>query len=154
MSCFEACWSETSLELSLFGKAVALQSLRRWEEAEALYKHVSAIQSPLGRGVLTNLIALSVEMFDLSRVERYALRLYEQRPESAIALQALALVAIERREYDEAARFYFRWLENAAESPGSTEIADAIQYRLTPESLVQLKRARREPVHRTAPGRS
>jgi tetratricopeptide (TPR) repeat protein len=152
LSCFEGCWSETALTLSLFGKAVALQSLRRWEEAEALYKHVLQF-NPGQEEALANLIALSVEMFDLVRVERYALRLYEQRPDSPIAWQALALVAMERREYEDAARFYFHWLENAEEGNTSAENPDAIQYRPTRESLEQMNRIQPGPVRRSASGR-
>jgi tetratricopeptide (TPR) repeat protein len=121
-----------------FGTAVALQMLSRWEEAEALFARVLETQ-PQADEALANLIALNVERFDLGRVEVYALQLLRHDPDSLIALQALTMVAFERRRYEEASDYYFRWRANLAEG-GAAPREDAIQYRLSRESVDRLIR--------------
>jgi tetratricopeptide (TPR) repeat protein len=136
LACFEACHRQSGSVALVFGRAVALQLLRRWEEAEALFARVLETQ-PQADEVLANLIALNVERFDLRRVELYALRLLSHDPDSLIALQALTMAAFEQRKYEEAAVFYLRWRANLAEG-GAAAREDAIQYRLSRESVDRL----------------
>ena len=92
---------------------------------------------PQADEVLSNLIALNVERFDLRRVELYALRLLSHDPDSLIALQALTMAAFEQRKYEEASVFY----TPVAGKPGGRRRAtreDAIQYRLSRESVDRL----------------
>src|SRR4029077_14051927 len=74
LACFEACWSEGALLPCLFGKAVCLQLLHRYEQSEATYKRFLELK-PDSEEALGNLIALSMEQFALARVQRYALQL-------------------------------------------------------------------------------
>ncbi len=134
LACFEACWSEAALLPSLFGKAVALQRLQRWEESEALYLRFLETH-PGSEEALGNLIALSMEMFDLARLERYATQLLASQDSSAVALQALTVVAFERHAYDRAAEFYTRLLEIIPEEQLLTaENEDVFEYRLSRKS--------------------
>jgi tetratricopeptide (TPR) repeat protein len=139
LSCFEACWSESARLHALFGKAVALQLLRRSEEARVLYERILELDSK-SEEALANLIAMSIEVFDLSRVHRYALRLAGLSPRSAVALQALTVVAFERREYETAARFFSDLREHAPEAARleSHEGEDEIWYRLSGADVERL----------------
>jgi tetratricopeptide (TPR) repeat protein len=139
MDCFEECQSATVRMPALFGKAVVLQLQRRFEEAEATYECVLEID-PAAEEALANLVAMSLEVFDLQRVEYYAARLLELNPPSTIALQGLALVAIERGEYDAAARYFARLVERG--SGGEVEASDAIEYRLSREVVERLNAIR------------
>jgi tetratricopeptide (TPR) repeat protein len=136
LACFEACHRQSESDALLFGRAVALQMLSRWEEAEALFARVLETQ-PQADEALANLIALNVERFDLRRVELYALRLLRHDPDSLIALQALTMVAFEHRKYEEASDYYLRWRANLAEG-GAAAREDAIQYRMSRESVDRL----------------
>jgi tetratricopeptide (TPR) repeat protein len=140
--CFEGCWSEAALAPALFGKAVALQMLRQFEQAETLYQQFLELNAD-STEALSNLIALSMETFDLSRVQRYALQLLGKQPHSATALQALTLVAFERREYESAAEFYERLTETAGPLPAKAD-EGAIEYRLSPKDIEILNQIRRE----------
>src|SRR5439155_8893741 len=71
LACFDQCWSDAAWEQALFGKAVALQLLRRFDHAETLYNRLLAINTK-EEEVLANLIAMSMEVFDLARVWRYS----------------------------------------------------------------------------------
>jgi tetratricopeptide (TPR) repeat protein len=125
----------------MFGKAVALQLLRRFDEAEVLYERILAIE-PRSEEALGNLIAINTEAFDLARVHRYALRLVGLRPQSTVALQALTLVAVERRDYETAAHYFADLLEHAPEgtlSLGDEGIEkDEIAYVLSGEAVARL----------------
>jgi tetratricopeptide (TPR) repeat protein len=133
LACFEACRRQRLSVAQLFGRAVALQMLRRLGEAEALFARVLEIH-PQAEEVLANLIALNVERFDLRRVELYALQLLKHDPDSLIALQALTMAAFEQHKFDEASEYYFRWRTNLAEG-GAAAREDAIQYRLSRENV-------------------
>jgi tetratricopeptide (TPR) repeat protein len=101
---FDCCWSDASRWRALFGKAVALQLLGRWNEAEAAYDRL--LQSdPKSEEVLSNLIAMSIETHDLEAAIRFAMRLLAVFPRSTIALRCLATVALERQEYEDAVRY-------------------------------------------------
>jgi tetratricopeptide (TPR) repeat protein len=140
---FDQCWSQSERPLVLFGKAAALQQLHRFEEAESLYKQVLALD-PKAEEALSNLIAMNIEVFDLESVQCNALQLLEISPRSAIALQALILVALERRDYDTASRHFSRLTESAGSDRLSFgESTDAIEYRLGRGAFEALNERRR-----------
>ncbi len=92
-------WFERSLgaggnrEAALFGKAVALQKLERYDEADSVYQLLLR-RNPNAPEPLGNLIALSVAREDMTRVADYSRRLLSVDPESKAALQGLAMLAI------------------------------------------------------------
>lgn len=137
--CFEACGPASHRVPMLLGKAVALQFLRCFDEAEAVYQQILELD-PLSQEALGNLIAMSVERFDLTQVRRYALRLIRISPESTIALQALTLVAYERRDYETAASFFSDLMKQAPEGRFAerAESADEIWYRLSWKDVERL----------------
>ena len=65
---------------------------------------------------LANLIAMSMEVFDLERVQRYSRRLVEINPRSVPGLQGLTLVAVERGDMETAARHFSTLAEHAPEA--------------------------------------
>jgi tetratricopeptide (TPR) repeat protein len=102
-----------ALELpALFGKAVALQLLHRFAEAERAYEIVLT-SDPNSQETLSNLIALSVETHNLDRLHDYSRRLLKISPESQVALQGLAIVALERDNHHAAARYCDRIVQLA-----------------------------------------
>jgi tetratricopeptide (TPR) repeat protein len=143
LACFEACWSESARMPALFGKAVALQLLRRFDEARALYERILELDSK-SEEALGNLIAMSMDAFDLPRVHRYALRLAGLSPRSAIALQALTVVSFERHEFETAARFFSDLREHAPEAARSEshEGEDEVWYRLSGADVERLSSLR------------
>jgi tetratricopeptide (TPR) repeat protein len=117
---------------ALFGQAVALQLLGHFEDAEETYLRVLAIDT---RHVetLSNLIALSIERFDLESVESYSKRLLELNPSSSIALQGLVVVAVERRDFETAAACFSRL------KPVENGGRDAVEYRLSRQIVERLR---------------
>ena len=107
---FDNCWSDAARLRALFGKAVALQLLRRFEEAEAAYERLLSAE-PNDEEVLSNLIILSLDAGDHETARRRALRLLDVSPNSTVALQCLAGIALERREYEAAVRYCGRIVE-------------------------------------------
>jgi tetratricopeptide (TPR) repeat protein len=101
---------------ALIGKAVALQLLRRFEEAERAYSALLAYD-PNSQEALNNLIAMAIETNDLQRVWDYSMRLLEICPNSTAALQGLATVAFRRSDYSAAASYCDRLLALAPDSP-------------------------------------
>jgi tetratricopeptide (TPR) repeat protein len=144
LACFEACWSESARLPALFGKAVALQLLHRCDEAAALYERILELE-PKSEEALGNLIAMSMELFDLSRVHRYALRLAGLSPRSTVALQALTVVAFERRDYETAAGTFADLMEHGPEGQfsESDQREDEIWYRLGGDGVARLSAFRR-----------
>ena len=145
LACFDQCWSEAAKRRALFGKAVALQLLRRFDQAEASYQRLLALD-PRVEEALANLIVMCVEVFDLERIQRYARRLVDLNPGSAAGWKGLALVAIERGDTAHATRFFARVeeLENETLYGAPQEDAEgAIEYRLSREILESLARAKR-----------
>jgi tetratricopeptide (TPR) repeat protein len=148
LACFEACWSEAALAPALLGKAVALQLLRRFEESESLYLRFLELH-PHSEEALRNLIALSMEMFDLARAERYANQLLQRDSQSVAALQALTVVEFERHSYESAAAYYGRLLEIIPEEKlmhGGND--DVFEYRLSGKSRDLLNKTRHENITR------
>jgi tetratricopeptide (TPR) repeat protein len=150
LACFDECWSEGSRRRALFGKAVALQLLRRLDEAEKLYERLLAID-PAAEEALSNLIAMSMEVFELARVQTYSQRLLEINSHSTVALKGLALAAIERLDYAAAARYFHRALELDPEiMHRPTETTDAVEYRISRKIFDSLEETRRKQKFKTA----
>jgi tetratricopeptide (TPR) repeat protein len=137
LNCFDQCWSDGAQRQAVFGKAVALQLLRRFDEAEIAYERVLALDGK-AEEALANLIAMNMENFDLERVLRYSRRLVQINPRSIPGLQGLTLVALERGDMETAARHFATLAENAPESVrptrgGSDDMDtsdESIEYRL------------------------
>jgi tetratricopeptide (TPR) repeat protein len=140
LSCFDQCWSDAAQRQAEFGKGVALQLLRRFDEAEIAYERVLALDGRVEEA-LANLIAMSLEVFDLERVLRYARRLVEINPRSVPGLQGLTLVAVERGDMETAARHFSTLAEHASESvrPSSDSSEDVIEYRLNRKAIDHFK---------------
>jgi tetratricopeptide (TPR) repeat protein len=150
LACFDLCWSDAAKEQTMFGKAVALQLLRRYDEAENLYQRLLAL-NPKNEEALCNLIAMSLEVFDLARVWRYSYQLLELSSQSRTALQGLVLVSVERREYNTAARYFARLVQHHPECliARSKEDDDgSIKYRLSREVVERLNRPGRPALPR------
>lgn len=140
LSCFDQCWSDAAQRQAVFGKGVALQMLRRFDEAEIAYERVLALDGK-AEEALANLIAMSMEVFDLERVLRYSRRLVEINPRSVPGLQGLTVVAVERGDMETAAHYFSRLAEHAVEAvrPTSESSDDIIEYRLNRKAIGQLK---------------
>lgn len=95
-----------------FGKAVVLQLLHRFGEAEIAYEGLLA-SDPDSEEILSNLIALNIETGDLDRVRDYSQRLLRMSPQSAAGLQGLATVALQRQDHHAAARYCDRIVQLA-----------------------------------------
>jgi tetratricopeptide (TPR) repeat protein len=141
--CFDQCWSDASRRRALFGKAVALQLLRRLDQAEAAYERVLTLD-PKAEEALSNMIAMSVEVFDLDRIQRYSRRLLDLNTQSAVALQGLVLVALERRDHKNAAAFFARVMELESETIYAPPLKNgdgSIEYRLSRDVVDGLTRS-------------
>jgi tetratricopeptide (TPR) repeat protein len=140
LNCFDQCWSDGAQRRALFGKGVVLQLLRRFDEAEIAYERLLALDGK-AEEALANLIAMSMEVFDLERVQRYSRRLVEINPHSVPALQGLTLVAVERGEMETAARHFSRLAEIAPESlgPARDTSDDVIEYRVSRKAIDRIK---------------
>lgn len=150
LACFDECWSEGSRRRALFGKAVALQFLRRLDEAERLYERLLTID-PAAEEALSNLIAMSMDVFALARVQTYSQRLLEINPHSTAALRGLALAAIERLDYAAAAHYFHRALELDPEiMHPPAEPSDVVEYRISRKIFDSLEETRRKLKFKTA----
>src|SRR5258708_6749217 len=116
----------------VFGRAVALQLLGRFDEAETAYELVLSAD-PRHQETLANLIAMSVEKFDLDVVEQYSRRLLDVDCNSPVAVRGLLVVAVERRDYETAAAYLARL------TPGDENCRDAVEYRLSRQIVERLK---------------
>jgi tetratricopeptide (TPR) repeat protein len=155
LNCFDQCWSDASQRQAVFGKGVALQLLRRFDEAEIAYERVLVLDGK-AEEALANLIAMSMESFDLERVWRYARRLVEINPRSVPGLQGLISVAVERGEIEIAARHFSVLAAQAPdevrptrETPEDSGTAnDIIEYRVNQKAVDHFKefmRSQHEP---------
>ena len=150
LTCFDECWSEGSKRRALFGKAVALQLLRRLDESEKHYERLLTID-PDAEEALANLIAMSMEVFELARVQKYSQRLLDINSRSTVALKGLALAAIERLDYTAAARYFHRVLELEPEimhRPAGP--SDGVEYRISRKIFDSLEETRRPQKFKTA----
>jgi tetratricopeptide (TPR) repeat protein len=140
LNCFDQCWSDAAQRQALFGKGVALQMLRRFDAAEIAYERVLTLDGK-AEEALANLIAMSMEVFDLERVQRYSRRLVEINPRSIPGLQGLTLVAVERGDMETAARHFATLAEQAPGSVRPTRDAseDVIEYRVSRKAIDRIK---------------
>lgn len=97
---------------ALFGKAVALQLLHRFHDAAVAYETLLE-SDPNSEEMLANLIAMSSETLDLEHMREYSEKLLSIAPQSPVALQGLATVALERRDHHAAARYCDRIVQLA-----------------------------------------
>ncbi len=111
---FDACWSDAGRTRAQFGKAVALQFLRQYDEAEAAYQRLLQSEEK-SEELLQNLLALSAEIQDWDAVQHYATRLLDISPQSLPALQGLAAVALEQRQFETAVHYCGRIVALAPE---------------------------------------
>jgi tetratricopeptide (TPR) repeat protein len=150
LECFDKCWSEGSRRRALFGKGVALQLLRRFDEAEKHYERLLSID-PGAEEALSNLIAMSMEVFELARVQKYSQRLLEINSRSTPALKGLALAAIERRDYPTAARYFYQIAELEPDiTRRPAKPSDAVEYCISRKVLDSLEETRRKQKVRSA----
>jgi tetratricopeptide (TPR) repeat protein len=151
LDCFDQCWSDGAQRQALFGKGVALQLLRRFDEAEIVYERLLALDGK-AEEALANLIAMSMEVFDLERVQRYSRRLVESNPRSVPGLQGLTLVAVERGETETAAQHFATLAEHSPESvrPARETSDDVIEYRVSSKAIDRLKECLRGPAEPAA----
>jgi len=149
LATFDACWSDAVRRRADFGKAVALQFLRRFDESEAAYREM--LQSgQQTEDVLTNLVALSAEIHDWDAVQHYASRLLEISPHSVPAMQGLAAVALERGEFAAAVQHCGRIVELAPECMealhnlrfATGQVMAAIQKRAASQPATKTKNSR------------
>jgi tetratricopeptide (TPR) repeat protein len=115
LAIFTQCGSGFDPIPALIGKAVALQLLRRFEEASMAYSALLA-SDPNSEEALSNLIAMGIETDDLKRVWDHSIRLLDISPHSTVALQGLAAVAFGSSDYSAAASYCSRILELAPDS--------------------------------------
>ncbi|MEO7654032.1 MAG: tetratricopeptide repeat protein, partial [Bryobacteraceae bacterium] len=80
---------DADAELELFGRAVALQVLSRYTEAEKAYEELLGI-NPESEEALANLIAMGIARRDARAVNEHSRRLLQVCPQSRQALQGLA----------------------------------------------------------------
>jgi tetratricopeptide (TPR) repeat protein len=146
LNCFDQCWSDAAQRQAVFGKGVALQLLRRFDEAEIAYERMLASDGK-AEEALANLVAMSLELFDLDRVLRYSRRLVELNPRSIPGLQGLTLVAVERGDMETAARNFATLAEDSPESvrPSQDGSEDVIEYRLNRKAIDTFKHFTRRP---------
>jgi tetratricopeptide (TPR) repeat protein len=140
LNCFDQCWSDGAHRQAMFGKGVALQLLRRFDEAEIAYERLLALDGK-AEEALANLITMSLEVFDLERVQRYSRRLVEINPRAVAGLQGLTLVAAERGDMETAARHFSTLAEHAPDSvrPARDSSEDIIEYRLNRKAIDRFK---------------
>lgn len=94
---------EPEHESALFGRAVALQMLRRFDEAAAIYEGFLTAGEPNAE-LLTNLLALAVARKDNDALVRVAADLGKARPGSRQAGEARAYAAIVAGQWEVAIR--------------------------------------------------
>ena len=92
----------TRLEPILFGKAVALQLLKKFAEAAELYNRVLE-QNPRSEEALANAITVHLELKDHAGAARCAEQLLKIRPDSRVAHEGLASAAFAAQDFEKAA---------------------------------------------------
>ena len=98
----------------MFGRAVALQLLKRQDEAHAIYRRLQK-RNGINIELLQNLVSTSP---DAAAGEEYCRRLHEMDRHAAPALAGLAAAALGHREYEKALQLY---TDLTAEAPDSHE---------------------------------
>lgn len=91
-------------ETALHARAIALQQLRRFEEASAAYQSLLSRDADSVQ-LLSNAISLALSDGDSELLARCSARLLELEPSSTIACEGSALAAFARRDFDGALQF-------------------------------------------------
>jgi len=115
LAIFTQCDLDFNPAPALIGKAVALQLLRRFDEAWLAYAALLA-RDPNSQEALSNAIAMGIESGDLKQVWDHSMRLLEISPHSTVALQGLATVAFGSLDYSAAASYCDRIVELAPDN--------------------------------------
>ena len=115
LAIFAQCGRGRNPAPALIGTAVALQLLRRFDEARMAYSALLASE-PNSKEALSNLIAIDIETDDLKGAGDHSMRLLDICPHSTVALQGLATVAFGGSDYSAAASYCDRILELAPDS--------------------------------------
>jgi tetratricopeptide (TPR) repeat protein len=110
LAAFNQCTRGVEPRAALAGKAAALQLLHRFDDAGRAYSELLA-SDPSSQEALSNLIAMGVETGDLKQVRDYSLLLLDICPQSTVALQGLATVALDGLDHASAAYYCDRILE-------------------------------------------
>jgi protein O-GlcNAc transferase len=111
LDCFEhSSAAGADREAVLFGKAVALQKLQRYEEADAVYRELLRLDPNLAEP-LANLIALSIAREDWTATYKYSRRLLRVEPRAKAALQGLVTLAIRSGDREVALEYCTRLVE-------------------------------------------
>ena len=86
------------MKSALFGKAVSLQLLWKFDEATALYLKILE-KNPQSEECLVNLITIGMARKDHASIQQYSERLLTMRPFSQAALEGLATCAFHANDY-------------------------------------------------------
>ncbi|MEP7353932.1 MAG: tetratricopeptide repeat protein [Acidobacteriota bacterium] len=122
LSCFDrALTIDPAHERTLFGRAVALHKLGRLDEAAELYRKLLPGNAN-AEELLANLVSLSIARKEDQKTKEFADRLLKVRPQSRSALEALALLALNRGDYSAAIQQCSQLVKLTAE-PGSDHYA-------------------------------
>ena len=134
---FENCMSKAVRPKGLFGKAVSLQLLGRFDEAEATYDGFLEFE-PNSEEALSNLVAMNIQAGRHELARGHALRLLEISPDSTAAHKCLAAVALHQDEFETVVRHCGRIIERV---PGCREAWQNLRFAsgrvmstLTPDS--------------------
>ena len=105
------CWrKQPDHETALFGKAVSLQLLWKFDEATALYLKILE-KNPQSEECLVNLITIGMARKDHASIQQYSERLLAMRPFSQAALEGLATCAFHSNDYEAASRYCAKLVE-------------------------------------------
>ena len=110
----DLCWSDSARVRAVFGKAVALQLMGRFQEAQAVYDRLLTSERH-SEEILANLITMNLETRDFGAARRYACQLLDVAPKSILAMQAMATIALAEGHYMVAIRYCGQIVELAPE---------------------------------------
>ncbi len=96
---------DSRAESARFGRAAALQLLKRYDEALAEYDKVPA-QDALRIDLTKNCLAVAAAQRDIAGLKRYGQKLFDLDGESGPAHEALAVVALTNGDYKTAVDYY------------------------------------------------
>ena len=97
-------------ETALFGKAVSLQLLWKFDEATALYLQLLG-KNPQSEECLVNLVTIGMARKDHDSIQKYSEQLLTLRPHSQAALEGLATCAFHSGDFEAAAQLCAKLVE-------------------------------------------
>jgi tetratricopeptide (TPR) repeat protein len=98
-----------------FGRAVALQMLRKYDQAELVYRKILP-RYPDSEELMSNLIALGASRKDSTMILEFAEQLRRIRPDARASLEGLAQVALVSGEFETALKHLLKLVVVAPES--------------------------------------